>query len=225
MPEPFNIIDCSLIPIATGEKAFNLRELRDRLIKLTDKEIMYYHFWDVLLRPHYVDPEYQNDFAAWAYHELHDKRLAERLSIINPTNYVLMSDLRMKVIETIEDRMDEEDFTQIIDVVHPFFFLRSQIIVMNTYSCISRPEDLAEMIAGFSQNSIFYHFIDARRRTLSGDNDFTLWLLAWGEQYRDLAERISRIDPYFTSLAELQEQLTSVVRQYFMKGAVYGWNA
>src|SRR6056297_938883 len=144
MTEPFNVIDCSLIPIATGEKAFNLREMRDRLQWLKDKEIMYYHFWDVLLRPHYVDPEYQNDFAAWAYHQLHDKRLAERLSIINPTLYRYMDDLRRKVIEVIEDRMDEEDFSFVFDVQHPFFFMRSQIIVMDTPMRVESPEELAE---------------------------------------------------------------------------------
>jgi len=224
MPEPFNVIDCSLVPIATGEKAYNLRELKDRLMRLTDKEIMYYHFWDVLLRPHYVDPEYQNDFAAWAYHQLHDKRLAERLSIINPVNYQYMSDLRMNIIEAIEERMDEDDFTYMTDVAHPFFFLRSQLVVIDTRTRINTPEDLAEEIAGFSQNSIFYHFIDSRRRTRSGDNDFTVWLKAWGDAYGELAEQIARIDPYFTSLAELQAQLTNVIRQHFTRGTAHGWN-
>lgn len=214
MTEPFNVIDCSLIPIATGEKAFNLREMRDRLQWLKDKEVMYYHFWDVLLRPHYVDPEYQNDFAAWAYHQLRDKRLAERLSIVNPTLFKYMSDLRQHLIEVIEERMDEETFRS-FDVDHPFFFMRSQIAVIETNIRIERPEDMAEEIGQLSQNAIFYHFIDARRRTRSGDNDFSLWLKSFENSYGELADEIATIDPYLSSLAELQEQLATVFRTYF----------
>lgn len=121
MNQPFAVLDCALIAIATGQKAHDLRELRDRLITMSDPGIMYYHFWDALLRPRFVDPEYQNDFAAWVWHDLHDRRLAERLSILNPADYRLMDDLRHKMIEVIEERMDEEDFMFYPDADHPFF--------------------------------------------------------------------------------------------------------
>jgi hypothetical protein len=55
MVEPFAITDCAIISISTGEKAHNLRELRGRLLRLDDPGIMYYHFWDVLLRPRFID--------------------------------------------------------------------------------------------------------------------------------------------------------------------------
>ena len=76
----FLIKDCALAAIATGLHAQNLRELRDHL---TDIHLgcIYYHFWGGLLRPHFDDPEYNNDFASWARHALHDVPLAERLGI------------------------------------------------------------------------------------------------------------------------------------------------
>ena len=62
--QSFRIQDCALIAIATGEKAQNLRELRDRL-KYIPPSSLYYHFWGGLLHHHFDDPEFQNDFARW----------------------------------------------------------------------------------------------------------------------------------------------------------------
>ncbi|MBN2762670.1 MAG: hypothetical protein JXR41_06240, partial [Bacteroidales bacterium] len=64
-------MDCALIAIATGEKAQNLRELGDKLRHI-HPGCIHYHFWGNLLRPQFDDPEYQNDFAVWASHSLHD---------------------------------------------------------------------------------------------------------------------------------------------------------
>ena len=52
MNEPFIVKDCALIAIATGIRAQNLRELRDRLRDI-DLNCVYYHFWGGLLRPRF----------------------------------------------------------------------------------------------------------------------------------------------------------------------------
>ncbi|MDD2388970.1 MAG: DUF5752 family protein [Desulfobacterales bacterium] len=217
MANPFGVLDCALLAIATGEKAHTLRELQDRLTANDDFGIMYYHFWDTLLRPRFVDREYQNDFAAWAWNDLHDHRLAERLAILNPTDFSRMDDLRRKVIDVIEDRMDEEDFNPWIHVDHPFFLLRSQIIVFDTCIRISNPEKLPETVSKMSSSSIFYHFIDSRRRTVSGENDFSEWLRGIDGQFTTLADDIAAIDPYFNSLTELRNQLVTILYAYFNK--------
>jgi len=217
MADFFALKDCALITIATGERVHNLRELRDRLMK-TERGIMYYHFWDAILRPRFVDPEYQNDFAAWAYHELHDRRLAEKLAIINPTDYEFMDDLRQKLIDVIEERMDELGFVPVAEVAHPFFFIRSQIVVFDTNIRVSTPEELSESIPRISVSSIFYHFIDSRRRTASGKDDFSEWLLSFGPECASLAEEIASIDPYFNTLLELRDQLSLVFARYLGKG-------
>jgi len=214
---PFRVTDCALIVIATGEKAQNLRELLDRLQRLDDNAIMYYHFWDGLLRPDFVDPEFLNDFASWSYHDLHDRRLAERLSVLNPGNFGSMEQLRERVIEIIEDRMDEAEFDPRTDAENPFFFMRSQIVLFDTRIKLEQPSDLSANVHQLPLGSIFYHFIDARRRTDSGRNDFTEWLWGCGEHCGELAEAISVIDPYFNSLFELREQLSEVI-QSFEKG-------
>jgi hypothetical protein len=57
---PFLFKDCALIAIAIGERARNLRELRERLHDI-DPNSIYYHFWGGLLRPRFDDPEYHQD--------------------------------------------------------------------------------------------------------------------------------------------------------------------
>lgn len=56
------IKDCSLIGVATGRKAANLRELCAVLEEI-EMSCIYYHFWGGLLRPRFDDPEHFNDFA------------------------------------------------------------------------------------------------------------------------------------------------------------------
>lgn len=211
---PFTVTDCALIVMATGEKACNLREFLDRIQRIADHSVMYFHFWDGLLRPDFVDPEYQNDFASWAYHDLHDRRLAERLSVLNPGTFSTMELLRDRVVEIVEDRMDEAGFDPRIDAENPFFFMRSQIILFDTQHQIKDPKDLLDQMPRLPLGSIFYHFIDACRRTESGRNDFTEWLWGWGEPYGHLAEEMATIDPYFKSLYELREQLADVVKRH-----------
>ncbi|MEJ2041094.1 MAG: DUF5752 family protein [Desulfosarcinaceae bacterium] len=210
MVEPFRVADCALIVIATGDKAYNLRDLHDRLRRMDDNAIMYFHFWDGLLRPDFVDPEYQNDFASWAYHQLHDRRLAERLSILNPSTFDSMEALRNRVIEIVEDRMDEDDFDPRIDAENPFFLMRSQIVLFDTLERLDTPEVLGRFLDHMSLGSIFYHFIDACRRTESGKNDFTEWLWAWEGHYHELGDELAAMDPYFKSLMEIREQLIEI---------------
>jgi hypothetical protein len=214
MGEPFTIMDCALIVISTGEKAYNLRDLHDRLQRMDDQSVMFFHFWDGLLRPDFIDPEYQNDFASWAYHDLHDRRLAERLSILNPSKFETMRQLRSRVIEIIEDRMDERDFDPRLDAENPFFLRRSQIVIFDTMKRMKTPEDLRRFIPHMSLGSVFYHFIDARRRTRSGYNDFTEWLWTWDEHHRRLADAIAALDPYFKTLMEIRDKLGGLFAEH-----------
>jgi hypothetical protein len=212
MSEPFVIRDCALIAIATGQSASTLAALRDKL-EIVPESSIYYHFWGGLLRSRFDDPEYQNDFAVWVRHALHDKTLAERLALVSPTDYPDMEVLRRELMDVIEERMDEAESLPWAKALHSFFFLRSQIVIFDTRSVVNTPEQLGERLPHLSLGSIFYHFIDARRRTHLGRDDFTKWLSGFGDGYFSLAERMSHIDPYFITLMELREELTHAFRQ------------
>ena len=216
--KPFAIKDCDLIAIATGRRAQNLKELRNQLRSI-HPGCIYYHFWGGLLRPKFVDPEYNNDFSAWASHALHDSKLAERLGVIDPTDFSDIEGLRQELIEIIDQRLDENEFIPRARSDQQFHFVRSQIVVFDTHHEIKMPEALAKIVPWISVGSVFYHFIDARRRPPEGIDDFRAWLSASGEKYKKLCDRLAEVDPYFVTLSALRHQLSLIFSAYF-KGAL-----
>ncbi|MFQ5769291.1 MAG: DUF5752 family protein [bacterium] len=214
---PFAIKDCALIAIATGKRAQNLQELRDHLQTITPDSI-YYHFWGGLLRPRFDDPEFHNDFAIWIRHGLHDKILAERLSLIDPTDFTTLGDMRQELLEVIEERLDELEYPLWATRDNQFEFIRSQIVIFDTHHIVKQPKDFVKILPHMSVGSIFYHFIDARRRNDSGLDDFQNWIKDLGDEYSDLCQHINEIDPYFSTLTELRNKLVEVFRAFFKIG-------
>lgn len=214
---PLLIRDCTLIAIATGRRAQNLRELRDNVQTIHPGSI-YYHFWGGLLRSRFDHPEYNNDFALWANYGLRDKILAERLGVINPAAFCSLERLRRELLEVIEERLDESEFVPWSKTDQQFHFIRGQIIAFDTPWRIRRPEELAAVIPKLSVGSIFYHFIDARRCSHDGVDDFRAWLAGFGGRYAGLGERLAGVDPYFITLTELRQQLAALFGEYFGGG-------
>ena len=212
--QPFAVKDCTLIAIATGIKAQSLREMRDKLADIHSGSI-YYHFWGSLLSPRFNEPEFNNDFASWSYHALHDMILAERLAVIDPTHFRNIEDLRQEVIDVIEERLYEIESVPFAKSSQQFNFVRSQIVVFDTHKRIKKPEELSYTLQNFSSGNIFYHFIDARRRTEKNTDDFREWLNGFGEKYSELSNLIANIDPYFTTLPELRKNLSQLFKHYF----------
>ncbi len=216
LTQPFQIRDCALVGMATGYRAQNLREFRDGLLAVPEGSI-YHHFWGRFLEPQFDEPEYNNDFAAWIYHGLHEKALAERLSVLDPTEFDDIEALRQEIVERVENRLDEFEFIPWARADQLFHFVRSQIVVLDTGKRIEDPAELPLAVPDMSLGSIFYHFIDARRRTEDKIDDFSAWLLGWGDIYDDLRQKILAIDPYFSSLKELRRELTRLFQSYFQE--------
>lgn len=212
-PAEFAVKDCALVGIATGLRAQNLRELRDHLCEV-HAGALYYHLWGGLLRPRFDDPEYNNDFASWARHSLHDAALAERLGVIDPGAFSDMEALRQELLETLEERLDELEHLRWAPREQQFHFTRAQIVVFDTGRRIKDPVALSREIGSFSLGSIFYHVIDARRRAPQNVDDFRSWLGCCGEPYAALCEKLAALDPYFVSLSELRTQLGGVFRSF-----------
>lgn len=211
---PFYIKNCALAAIATGEKAGSLIELRDKLL-VTHTGCIYYHFWGSRMHSEFVYPEYHNDFASWAFHHLHDLTLAERLSVIDPTDYNHLEQLREKLLDVIEERIDETAMVHWTTKEQFFHFIRSKIIVFETPYQIISPQDLPKMLSHMTPSSIYYHFIDARGRTAQGVDDFSLWLSSYNAGYEELVNRIRMIDPYFLTLSEIRRKFSKTIEDYF----------
>lgn len=215
---PFAVRDCALITITAGYKAQNLREFRTALDRVATNSI-YHHFWGRLLRAQFDEPEYNNDFASWIYHALHDKPLAERLSMVTPTDFDDLESLRQEIIEAVELRLDESEMVPWATTDQQFHFLKSQIVVFDTGLRFDQPEALFPQLAQLTTGSIYYHFIDARSRTLERCDDFSTWLAGFGDTYQRLASRLCSVDPYFSSLGELRHRVTQAFSQYFEEAA------
>lgn len=210
----FAVKDCALAAIATGQRAQNLRELRDRLLTV-HPGCIYYHFWGGLLRPRFDDPEYNNDFAFWVRHALHDVPLAERLAVIDPADYPDLDALRQELVEVIEERIDEYDYQTWARPDQQFHFVRSQTVAFDTARRLHEPRELASTVPGLALGSIFYHVIDARRREPHGIDDFRAWLAQFGDTHQGLIARLAEVDPYFINLAELRQLLAQLFQDYF----------
>jgi hypothetical protein len=172
------------------------------------------------LRATFDDPEYPNDFAVWAAHALRDSVLAERLGMINPYEYRDLEDLRHECLDIIADRLAELPLGLWPQATDPMYFLQAMTVVFDTGVLVGNVDDLVSAVAHMSLGSIYFHFIEARRREPVGVDDFSAWLQSWDHQYTELIEAISQIDFYFLSLRELKERLVSVLRYHLQEKAV-----
>jgi hypothetical protein len=213
-PDVFAVKDCALLAIATGSRAINLKELRD-ILNTISLDSVYYHFWGGLLQPRFEEREYNNDFAAWAWYGLHDAILAERLAVVDPTEFADLEDLRQELLGIIEERLDEQGYLSLLYASSRFEFICSQIVVFDSQKRLEAPPELATLLPSLSSSSIFYHFIDAKRRLADHGDDFSAWLSGYGGRYEDLCRQLAAIDPYFVTLSQLKRQIAGIFQQYF----------
>jgi len=205
--QTFIIKDCALITISTGLRALNLREFRNG-VERCPAECFEHHFFSTKLRPAFDDPEYPNDFAAWASHGLHDRPLAERLGALDPLEFSDSESLRSAMLDILEEDLKHREHLVWAKRAHEFIFLRPQMVVYDTGLAPETPEQLGELIPQLSTGSVYYHFIEARRRLKGERDDYGAWIESFGPAYSALAERLSQIDYYFCSLSELRNRIS-----------------
>jgi hypothetical protein len=201
------------VALATGRKARQLLEFRSVLADIPQASI-YHHFWGGLLQARFEEREYNNDFAAWVRHGMHDPVLAERLAALHPADFPDIEALRQELLEQIDNRLDEAEHLSWTRSTRQFEFTRSQIVVFDTEQRMDAPDDLPAAIGELSASSIFYHFIDARRRTADRRDDFSDWLAACDKDCQALLAELSGVDPYFGSLHELRRDLVAVFERH-----------
>ena len=216
-PTPFQVKDCALIALATGTQVNNLRELKEGLKHCPDG-VIYHLFWGGRLRPGFEGPEYFNDLAHWVRHSLHDQRSAEKLALIDPTACTATDELRVGVLDVLDECLYEKDHIVSCEPGRHLDFTTSQIVVFETGRTVSETGLLSVVVEQMSLSSIFYHFIDARRRTDGGTDDFTAWLAETSADSAPAVSRLADVDPYFCSLAQLQVRIVEALS--FLAGGV-----
>ena len=206
---PFEFRQCASILKSTGEKAKNLRELRDIIARVSD-EAIFHHTYQYFLKGHIY--QYTNDFAQWAGESLEEEALAEHLSVLDPYEIKTIEALRSALVAVIDHYLidfpepreampgDEFHFNETITLIFPVGI---------------RAKNLAEFLMAIKYvdaGSIYYHFYEARMRLGSGIDDFSAWIETSLEK-KDLAEKIRAIDPFMHSIEEIRNHITNVVEK------------
>jgi len=210
---PFVVKSCTLPAISLGRKAHTLIQFHDELKTIPDG-CFYMHFWGNRLFPRFVNPDYHNDFAIWAYEKINDQFLAERLCVIDPMDYPDMKSLRNVVIQTIEQRMNEVGEERSKQIVEPFYFVSSKLIICNTPYKIETADELAKRVHKLAPSSIFYHVIDAKMRTPLKMDDFSTWLQDYPYRHEQLIKQLCSIDASFLSLTEIKKELVRICTEF-----------
>ncbi|MEK7787347.1 MAG: DUF5752 family protein [Chloroflexota bacterium] len=210
---PFEVKDCALLARMSGlPPAFNLRELRER-IAVCGENVLFHHFCETTLRGTFDNPDYRNDFAVWSKLYLGDRGDAERLGILDPYAFPSLGELRAATLEVIDERLGESTMILWARPGDEFFFMEAMTVVFDTGIRISHPRELAASIGAMTGGSVYFHFLEARRRPPFGKDDFTAWLLEndAGGKSRPYVEALARIDFYFHNLSHLQKELVRIL--------------
>jgi len=208
---PFEIKDCALLSrMSILPAAVNLRELRDRIASCSH-DVLYHHFCETTLVPSFDYPDYRNDFAVWVKRPLGDDILAERLGMIDPYSFSSFEDLRAVTLEIIDERLSEVPMVPWAKRGHEFYFMEATTVVFDTGKRIDDPDQLIFAIKSMTKGSIYFHFLEARRRTLNAVDDFSVWLMDWGDGWQHYVRVLSTIDFAFNTLTELRDELVRVL--------------
>lgn len=209
----FQVQDCAVITRMAGvTSAVNLRELRERVSGCSIASL-YHHFCETVIRSSFDYPVFRNDFAVWAFRSLRDTVLAERLGIINPYAFSDFEKLREQIIEIIEDRLHEVSFVPWAPRGEEFYFMMGSTVIFQTDLVIHTPQELMDGLSQMTLGSVYFHFVEARRRTPGRTDDFSEWLSPF-EEYRGLIDAFQSLDFYFFTLKELKALLVETLQSF-----------
>ncbi|NOY14513.1 MAG: hypothetical protein GXP51_12910 [Deltaproteobacteria bacterium] len=210
--DAFQVKDCALITRMAGiSSVMNLRELHERLT-VCPLESLYHHFCETQIRPSFDDPEFRNDFAVWASRSLGDRVLAERFGILNPYTFNNLEELRDRLVEIVAERASELPNSVWHPASEEFRFMQAATVIFETGVELMTLAELQQAIPAMSQSSVYYHFVEARRRTAGGLDDFSSWLAGLAEETTNFVRGLNGIDFYFLNLRELKRELVGLCR-------------
>lgn len=208
---PFRFYSRLHLKELTGLKASNLRELVDVLKEAPDS-VVYYHTHHFLEEHHYLTPEPANDFALWVSDVLGDEVLGERLASVDTFDFPTMGALKMWLVDVIEDYLANNPDGKKASEGEEFHFIRSRGVILPTPYVAHNLREFVEVMKKITVNSIYFHVFEARLRLQKGTNDFSIWLKdCLGED--ELADKISRLDPYYYSLDSLRTTMIQLIEE------------
>jgi uncharacterized protein DUF5752 len=210
--EPFIFYTERRLVALTGISARNLDQLLCGLQELPGSTI-FFHTHHMYVSRHFETPVFTNDFALWAAEALQEDVLAEKLTAIDLLSFTSLRRLRDEIISVIEGEVGGNG--RRVRVCPPgdeFHFCKSKSFVMPTHLVATDPQSFFRILPKVSNESIFFHFFEARIRLGRTTNDFSQWLRRAGEP--ELASAIDRLDPYNVTLDEFKDRIIASGREH-----------
>ncbi len=193
-----------------GISAKNVKELLEGIKKIPSSSI-YHHTHRYLEQHRYFSPEYPNDFSYWITNNLGLKALGERIASVDIIQFHDIEDLRKRFIEILEEYVSSATVLRNCIPGEEFRFLSSRIFILPTPFVAKNLKEFCECLKKVTIHSVYFHMFEARLRLKKPDNDFSCWLRDSG--YAELANKISRLDPYTYTLEGLRKKIISLIEE------------
>ena len=206
--QPFVFLGCAQVRELLGHESRDARELLAELARVPD-ESTFCHTAGGLLRRAVLPEAFPNDFAQWAGTELHDRRLAERLALVDLFDAGSLEAARAELVAVLEDHVRHAPGPLPRCQDEPFTFCRLHVVPIPTGHQARTLGEFRDALAEVDASALFYHLIEARYRLGRGQGDFSEWLAGMGRA--DLAERLGRIDPFVGSLERIRDRYLAVL--------------
>lgn len=211
--EPFRFYTRLHLSELTGLKASTARELLE-IIKTVSGSCIYHHTHRFLQQHQYLSPEPPNDFAYWVSNILGEAELGEKLASIDIIQFSTIRSLREKIIDTIEPHLQSNPWTErkFASPGAEFHFIKSTSFIFPTNHTAHNLEELADILKKISIDSIYFHIFEARLRLEKGNNDLSCWIEK-DIGNKELADEMSRLDPYPYTLEDLRKMLVNIIEE------------
>ena len=215
-PNPFWFRECFLMPMPTGQKVVNLREMLQAVREMKES-VLYFHLLQSRLTLSQPEVEYPNDFAMWAAAALQDARLAEKLSSFDPFEYENLAQVRQAMVDILEEYLWDLPSVPWARPGLEFHFCEASTVVIRSQISAANLREFCKAIQIVGLDALYYHFFEARWRLERRDtDDFSYWI-ATNFDLPQLVEAIRAIDVYFYTLPEIRKTLLDLIYQHVGK--------
>lgn len=204
---PFAFHGCLEVRELLPWTARDARELLEALQAVPDQAI-FSHTAGVLLRRLVLAEAYPNDFALWADGALGDRRLAERLAVVDLSDAGTVEAVRTQLMATIEDHLRHG--APAVRASEPFAFIQYHLVPVATGLEATTLREFREALAQVDASALFFHLVEARYRLGRRRGDFVEWIASALER-TDLAERLGGLDPQIGSLERVRDRYLTVL--------------
>lgn len=175
-----------------------------------------YHTQSFFLRHAYIAGPYPNDFATWAAIQVRDRVLGEKLGLLDPYDFENLEALRAEIVNIIDEHLSQLQIIPRVIYGEPFYFMQSRIIEVPTGLEARTLTEFKNILATVDASVVYYHNFEAILRLGRKEGDFALWI----EEQLDLpelAQKISRLDFYMTSLESIRHRIINLCHEVLEK--------